>query len=121
MEIAEQGEDEYEARLHRGIGLYYLALKRAELAEAATELTTETILCKAAGELALARLFEPEDARPCWYLYLVWSQLGQSQAASKHLALACALAPFSALTVVEQRDLELSCRHHLDVVEDQRR
>src|SRR5262249_10496521 len=69
MEIAEAHEDEYGEHLHRGIGLYLLARRRAALAGVPGGPSPEALLCKAAGELTLARLRRPDEARPCWYLY----------------------------------------------------
>ena len=68
MEIAEDEEDEYGEHLHRGIGLLLLARQRAALPEEDGSFSTEGLLCKAAGELALAHLQRPAEARPCWYL-----------------------------------------------------
>jgi hypothetical protein len=110
MELAEDAEDEYAEHLHRGIGLYLLARRRALLDDPDGELATETLLCKAAGELALARLERPTEARPCWYLYSVWSKLAQHRPARRWLREADAAAPTSYLTPAEQRSLELACR-----------
>jgi tetratricopeptide (TPR) repeat protein len=111
MEIAQEEGDDYAEHLHRGIGLYLLARERAELPDDVTEdeLTVEAVLCKAAGELTVARMARRDEARPCWYLYAVWSSLGQRQPALRHLRLADALAPFSDLTPAEKRDLALAC------------
>jgi tetratricopeptide (TPR) repeat protein len=111
MQLAEQEDDPYGARLHRGIGLYLLACGRAELAEPEGELPVEGLLCKAAGELSLARDLEPEEARPCWYLYLVWHQLGQQHLAERWLQFAAEGAPSSGLTAAELRSLQLARGH----------
>ncbi len=109
MEIAEYEGDEYAEHLHRGIGLYLLGCERAGLPEPAEgELSVESVLCKAAGELTMAHLARRDEARPCWYLYAVWSRLGQRQPALRHLREADATAPFSYLTPAEKRDLELA-------------
>jgi hypothetical protein len=110
MSIAESAEDSYGEHLHRGIGLYYLAVQRAALWEATDELPAQALLCKAAGELTLARLLRPEEARPLWYLHEVWSRLAQRQPALKALRAASAAAPFSYLTAAEQRSLTLACQ-----------
>jgi Tfp pilus assembly protein PilF len=113
MDIAEAAEDEYGLHLHRGIGLYWLARQRAALADAGDgELSSEGLLFQAASEFALARLARPDEARPCWYLYEVWSQLGKRQPATRWLRAAEDAAPFSRLTPVEQRNLFLACRRH---------
>jgi tetratricopeptide (TPR) repeat protein len=109
MEIAEGDEDEYGEHLHRGIGLYLLARQRAELGEVEGGLSAEALLCKAAGELTLARLRRPDEARPWWYLHEVWSQLGQQQPAGRSLRAAAATAPLTYLTPAEQRDLRRAC------------
>ena len=80
MEIAETAGDEYNEHLHRGIGLYLLACERAKLTDVDDgQLNVESVLCKAAGELTMARLQRRQEARPCWYLYEVWSRLSQRQ------------------------------------------
>jgi tetratricopeptide (TPR) repeat protein len=108
MEIAEAVEDDYHEHLHRGIGLALLARQRAPLPESDAELATESLLCKAAGELTLAQAGRPEKARPHWYLYTVWTMLDQKQAALRCLRAATAAAPFSSdLTPTERRDLHL--------------
>src|SRR5207248_6046552 len=81
MAIAEQSEDVYNEHLHRGIGLFLLARSRAALADVDEELSAEGLFFKAAAELTLAHLERPEEARPCWYLYEIWSRLGQRQPA----------------------------------------
>jgi tetratricopeptide (TPR) repeat protein len=108
MEIAEAEEDEYEEHLHRGIGLYWLAWQRAQLGEEEKGLDVESLLCRSAAELALARMRRPEEARPCWYLHEVWSMLAQSQPAGRWLVAAQAAAPFTYLTPVEKRGLQLA-------------
>jgi hypothetical protein len=57
----------------------------------------------------LARLQAPDQARPCWYLYEVWSRLAQRQPALRHLREADMAAPFSYLTPAEKRNLRLAC------------
>jgi tetratricopeptide (TPR) repeat protein len=110
MEIAESEGDEYAEHLHRGIGLYLLACERAGLPNPEEgDLSVESVLCKAAGELTMARMARRDEARPCWYLYAVWSRLSQRQPALRHLREAEATAPFSYLTPTEQRDLALTC------------
>jgi tetratricopeptide (TPR) repeat protein len=109
MEIAEAEGDEYAEHLNRGIGLFLLACERAGLPDPEEgELSVESVLCKAAGELTMAHMARRDEARPCWYLYEVWSRLDQSQPALRHLREADATAPFSYLTPAEKRDLELA-------------
>ena len=113
MEIAESEDDAYNEHLNRGIGLYLLARERAELPEIEGALSAEGLLCKAAGELTLACEQRPDEARPCWYLSLVWSCLAQQQLELRWLRLADAAAPFSYLTAVEKRQLSLACLQRL--------
>jgi tetratricopeptide (TPR) repeat protein len=109
MEIAEIENDEYGLHLHRGMGIYFIARRRACLGEDQGKMCPESILCQAAGELALARLERPQEARPCWYLYEVWTLLDQPRPASHNLRDADANAPFSYLTSVEKNGLNLAC------------
>jgi tetratricopeptide (TPR) repeat protein len=109
MDIAEAGDDEYERHLHRGIGLYWLALQRAGRPDPQGELSVEGLLCKAAGELTMARRRRPDEARPQWYLHNVWARLGQQQPAQRWLRAARAAAPYTYLTPAEQRQLQLAC------------
>jgi hypothetical protein len=108
MEIAEAEGDDYGEHLHRGIGVYYLACERASLPDLQGKLSAEGLLCQAAGELALARLEKPAEARPCWYLYQIWTRLDQGAPARKSLHMAAAAAPFCTLTPAEQRGLHLA-------------
>jgi hypothetical protein len=114
MEIAQGEDDAYAEHLHRAIGLYLLARERAVLVlpDPDGELSCESLLCKAAGELAVARRLRPGEARPCWYLYLVWSRLAQRHPAQRWLTAACDKAPFSILTLCEQRSLQLARRQN---------
>jgi hypothetical protein len=68
----------------------------------------ERLLCKAAAALKEAQAREPDDARPAWYLYRVWSRLDQPRPAERALRQALAAAPFSRLTPTESRDLALA-------------
>lgn len=108
LEIAETIEDDYLAHLHRGIGMYLLARERQRLANPDGELPVESLLCKAVGELSLARSLRPHEARPSWYLYSAWRQLAQLRLAERHLREAENTAPFSYLTPAEQRALALA-------------
>jgi hypothetical protein len=107
MEIARSGEDEYGQRLHRGLGLYWLSRERTALDPGEEQLPAEGLLYKAAAELQAAWRLRRE-ARPSWYLYSVWSALGQRQAAQTWLRRAREAAPFSDLSAAEQRGLVLA-------------
>jgi tetratricopeptide (TPR) repeat protein len=108
MEIARAEEDEYGQRLHRGLGLYWLARSRAAVEAGPEELPAEGLLHKATAELHAAWRMRPGEARPSWYLYAVWSTLGQRQAALAWLRRAREAAPFSDLSAAEQRALVLA-------------
>ena len=114
VEIAEASADAYGEHLHRGIALWLLARRRAVMADPENDLPAESLLCKAAAELTLASLEQPREARPCLYLYQVWSHLGQQQPALCRLRQAEDAAPFSYLTPAEQRTLHLACQAHRD-------
>ena len=101
MEIARLREDAYAEHLHRGIGLYLVGSRLAD--KDAGE--AERLLCKAATALKEAEAARPDDARPAWYLYRVWSQLDQPRPAERALRKAIANAPFSRLTPAESHDL----------------
>jgi hypothetical protein len=109
MEIAQKENDAYAEHLNRGIGLLLLARARVAVDDPGGDQDREGLLCKAAAELALARLEQPDEARPCWYLHEVWSQLAQRQPADRWLREADTAAPFSSLTPAEQRGLQLAC------------
>jgi hypothetical protein len=111
VRLALQTDDAYQEHLHRGIGLYLLARQRAALAEPAGALPAEGLLCKAAAELSAACVERPDEARPCWYLYEVWSRLGQRHPALCRLHEAEDAAPFTYLTPTEQRGLRLALLH----------
>lgn len=113
MEIAQERHDEYAEHLNRGIGLYLVAARLA--ARDGDPGDVERLLCKAALALQDAQTKRPDDARPAWYLYRVWSQLDQPRPAAKALREAAAAAPFSALTPVEARDLALASRPEVSV------
>jgi tetratricopeptide (TPR) repeat protein len=114
MEIAEGSGDEYAEHLHRGIGLFLLAKQRLTGGSPDAELVPEALLCKAAAELTQARLQRPDQARPSWYLYQVWSRLGRRQPAVRSLRDADEASPFSDLTVAEQNGLALAQRTEQD-------
>jgi tetratricopeptide (TPR) repeat protein len=110
MEIARELGDDHAEHLNRGIGLYLLAKKRAEVDGETSQRICEELLCKAAAELSVARMRRPDEARACWYLHGVWTQLSQRQPAVRCLRKAEEMAPFSeTMTVTEKRDLYLAC------------
>ncbi len=109
VEIAEGEEDEYEERLNRGIGLYLLACRRTGEADASAAPTPNALFCKAATQLQQARRCAREESRPNWYLYRVWSRLGQQSAARRALDAADAQALLSRLTPPERRQLHAAC------------
>jgi hypothetical protein len=108
MEIGRERGDEYAEHLHRGIGLYLVAARLADREGDPGDV--ERLMCKAAAALREAQTRRPDDARPAWYLYRVWSHLDQPRPAAKALRQATAAAPFSALTPAEARDLALAGR-----------
>jgi hypothetical protein len=110
VELAEADDDQYGRRLHRGIGLYLLAVQRAKLGDPGGDFPVEALLCRAAGDLTVAHGRQPVEARPCWYLYKVWSAAGKQAVAMRWLQRARAAAPFTTLTPAERRGLELACR-----------
>ncbi len=108
VEIAEERSDGYEEHLHRGIGLYLLACRRATEPDPNGDYSVTSILCRAAGELQEARKEQPDQARPHLYLYQVWSRLGESTAAARSLAAADEHALLSHLTPHERRQLQIA-------------
>jgi tetratricopeptide (TPR) repeat protein len=112
MELAEAAEDEYDEHLHRGIGLFLLAREQEGSHDPDAGPDPESLLCRAAAELTLARAEQPDQAQPCWYLYEVWSHLAQTRAALRCLRDADQSAPFSYLTAQEQAGLALACQRH---------
>ncbi|HEV8059425.1 MAG TPA: hypothetical protein VGP68_06115 [Gemmataceae bacterium] len=109
MEIAEESHDEYGLHLHRGIGLFLLSQRRAQLGATEQEMPVEGLLCKAAAELTLAHDERPHEAQVSWYLFQVWSQLGQRHPALVRLREAHDAAPFSYLSPAESRKLSMAC------------
>lgn len=112
--IAIQEDDPYEEHLHRGIGLCLLGRERALLPDPDGDLPVEGLLFRAGLELRKAHSERPDEARPCWYLYTVWSQLGKHQPAMQYLREARDAAPSSYLTPCERRALQLACLRESD-------
>jgi hypothetical protein len=110
LDIAEAEDDDYGMHLHRGLGLYLLGIARARLGEDDGPLPVQAILCRAAGELTTARTIKPGEAQPCWYLYKIWSTLGQGASAARWLHRTHETAAFGSLTPTEQRELQLALR-----------
>jgi hypothetical protein len=108
MEISQDIGDDYGEHLNRGIGLYLLAKKRGEVGDDKARRSAEELFCKAAAELTLARMRRPDEARPCWYLHGVWTQLAQRQAAVRWLRAARANTQPGSLTPTEARELHLA-------------
>jgi hypothetical protein len=107
VEIAIGQADTYSERLHRGIGLYLLA-ERVARTEDADEDFVEKTMFQAIAELKDAVRESPGEARPHWYLFLAWSQLGQRLPADTHLRRARALAAGGGLTPAEVHALALA-------------
>jgi hypothetical protein len=108
VQLYEADGDYYHEHLNRGLGLYVLACQRATLPDPDGECSVEGLLFRAAGELTAARRSRHDEARACWYLYQIWSRLGQKQPATKWLRAAEAAAPLGGLTPAETRSLHLA-------------
>lgn len=111
VEIAEEQQDAYEEHLNRGIGLWLLS--RAPGASAAG-LSPDSLLYRAAAELQAARSEQPDEARPHYYLYLAWKELGQHTPALRSLEVADRHALVSRMTPKERRDLQAFCVREAD-------
>ena len=109
MEMAEESNDDYGVHLNRGIGLFLLSQRRAQVGASEQELPVEGLLCKAAAELTLAHDERPDEAQVSWYLYQVWTQLGQRHPALVRLREAHDAAPFSYMSPAESRKLSMAC------------
>jgi hypothetical protein len=119
VEIAEEENDRYAEHLNRGLGLYVLAMHGCNNTAPPGEVTQAALLTRAAEELQLARACQPWQARPHYYLYLVWRQLGQGAAAVRSLRAADAQALVSHMTPKEQCDLQLAWVRELGQSGDQ--
>jgi hypothetical protein len=114
MEIAQDREDAYSEHLHRGIGLLLLARQKGVLAQADDPALPQKLLCRAAKELNEAQTLQPGEARPCIYLFEVWTALDQPLPASKALRQARAETAFSThLTPAEHQMLALASSYEL--------
>lgn len=96
-------KDTQAARLHRGIGLYWLASLKSD----DDDPSPEGLLCQAAAELLQAQRARPESARACWYLHRVWARVGQQTTARKwlHKAEEACQVPGHDLTGAEAEEL----------------
>lgn len=106
--LAEAINDPFPAHLHRGIGLYLLAISKMPPGADDPDVSNESLLCRAMTELLEAQELKPGEAQPCWYLYAVYQKLGQQHLARRWLRAAQRVAPFTHLSAAEQRDLELA-------------
>ena len=107
VELAAIDADETSERLHRGIGLYLLSRDPSLEASEGEDVDAEAVLCKAIFELVAAHATAPDDARPCWYLHLVYRRLGKDLPAKRWLNECVRLAPTSHLTASERHGLDL--------------
>jgi hypothetical protein len=105
-EIAAAQEDGFGQHLNRGVGLWLLARRAAEVGADGSP-PAEGVLCRAAGELTLALRERPDSARANWYLYQVWTDLAQRQPAERCLR-AAGSAVSSDLTPAERTALALT-------------
>lgn len=110
MELAQADDDSFGERLHRGIGLWYLARQTSAVGTDDDEgrLSVETLLFQAVAELTKAHELRPDEAQPCWYLHLVWAELGQSAPARRWWKAARSAAEWTALTSAERTALAIS-------------
>jgi tetratricopeptide (TPR) repeat protein len=106
MEIARLRGDFYREKLHQGIGLYCIAERLASHPDQKDTGEVERVLCKASVALKEAQSERPDESRPSWYLYRVWTRLDQTRPAEKALKKALASADFSSLTPGELRELK---------------
>jgi tetratricopeptide (TPR) repeat protein len=111
VEIAESHNDAYEEHLNRGIGLWLLSRAPGALAEG---LSQASLLYRAAAELQAARAEQPDEARPHYYLYLAWKDLGQHTPALRSLEAADRHALVSRMTPKERRELQTCCVREAD-------
>ena len=110
MELAQESNDDFTEKLHRGIGLYLLAKQHALIDENEDPGQTQQLIFKAIHELEATQKMHREDARPSWYLYACWTMLNQPRPAEKALHEAQVNAPFSKLTPGENRELQSARR-----------
>lgn len=110
MEIAQERDDFYAERLHRGIGMVLLArqLKGSAAGDEDARAFRERLLCKASAELTKAAKARPDEPRPHWYLVEIWNALDQPRSASGALRQAQTRAAFLPLPPAEHRALVLA-------------
>jgi tetratricopeptide (TPR) repeat protein len=110
LDLADADADDFHVHLHRGLGLYWLAQQKPKGDDPDDAGLYESVLCRAAMELTYAHSLATDEARPTWYLHLIWRQLGQSAPAQRWLRDANGASPFSYLTPRERGDLHLRGR-----------
>lgn len=110
MELAQADGDAYRERLHRGLGLWYLARQTTAVGTEGDEgrLSVEALLFESAAELTKAHELRPDEAQPCWYLHRVWAELGQPTPARRWLKEARTAAEWTTLTPLEREALAIS-------------
>lgn len=101
MEIAQQQDDPYREKLHRGIGLVLLVRQWEAEPTPPDPVQVEQTLAKAAAELREAKREKRADPRADVYAAEVWSRLGQPSAARAAARRAVAQMPDAALTTAE--------------------
>jgi hypothetical protein len=87
---------EFEAPIVDAVGL-----RGVIFTDAGNAWNLESLYCKAAGELSNAERAQPDDARPKWYLFLVWTALDQPSRTRQYLSAATRQGAFSGLTPAE--------------------
>lgn len=107
LDLADGQGDDFHVHLHRGLGLYWLAQQKRSPGDDEDDVSTESILCKSVVELMSAHALAPDQARPVWYLHLIWRQLGQTAPAERWLRLAREASALSYLTPRELDELIL--------------
>lgn len=110
VEMAEAQDDAYTAHLHRALGLYWLACRRADEPEPESgNISATSLFHRSMAELIAAQRLRPTEARPPLYQYLIWTRLGQPGSARRALAAADRLTLRSELTPAESRRLQVAC------------
>ncbi len=108
VDIALAQKQAFDEHLHRGIGLFMLAERRAMETDQAEGPSATSLLARAVDELQSARQRRPREARVHWYLHRVYHRLGQPSSARSALQLADQCALQSRLTPQERLELALA-------------